>query len=299
MNLMVFVLLIAILGFWTPEGGNPDTGNAEGSNSPDSSGDSGSLNTLDDALTTDTEKKPDGDVTRSNVTDQDNKQPDKLFASKFKTAEDLEKAYLEEQSKLTQLAQENANLRKPPEQPPADEWVELSEEQLNRLKENDPEAYSWYLGEKDNRKTQAAVDQRLKPLEDKLKSLDQLTKERNIQVFQMREEKIGMNTQKMFGDEFESLEKARRNPDNISALWPTIPGPIQEAILFHHEKGSPAYSHQLLLQQIQIHNVLTSREKRGRSIPADMGGFGGKSSKDSARDLDEAGDLAAAELGMK
>ncbi|MDD5564492.1 MAG: hypothetical protein PHQ91_12345 [Thermoanaerobaculaceae bacterium] len=297
---MFFVLLIAMGLFNAPEG-SPDTGASEGGNSPDGTGDSGSLNSLDDALVSeDTEKKPEQPA-RSDTTETNKGQPEKLLAGKYKNVEELEKAVLEAQNKITELGQENSLLRKPPEQkqPPIDEWVDLSDEQLETLKTNDPDAYSWYLSEKDNRRIKAEVDKAINPLLEKLKPLDQLTKERNIQAFQIREEKIGMQTTKMFGDEFDQLEKFRTVPENIQDLWPSIPAPIQDAILFHHEKGSPAYAHQLLLQQIQVHNVMTARDKRSRSISPDPGGFGSRGSKDSASTLDEAGDLAAIELGMK
>lgn len=49
---------------------------------------------------------------------------EKLYAGKFKSTDDLEKSYSESQSKLTQLAQENATLRQISQQVPEEGYAE-------------------------------------------------------------------------------------------------------------------------------------------------------------------------------
>jgi hypothetical protein len=249
---------------------------------------------LDDAAaaTPDIDEPPADDPARSKPSTE----TPRLFAGKYKTVEEFESAYQSAEQKITELSTKPA----PVAPPPADEWVELSEEQLGTLKDTDPEAHVWYLTERENRKLSGEIEKHIKPLRDAMAPLTELEQKAKVQEFQLGEQNIQAQTKEALGRDFESLDKQRQNPEFLQKVLGETPQPLVDAILFHHEKGSPAYAQQLLLGAIQTHNLKINRGKAGRSIPADPGtGGGGGRTKDTAADLDEAGSLAAAELGMK
>ena len=215
--------------------------------------------------------------------------------------EDVLAAHQELERKFHETSMENANLKKPPaDKQPEEEWVDLSGEQLATLEKNDPEAYQWYVKEKEDRKLNEAIDKRLKPLEDKVRPIDDLQKKEQAQQFMLQEQTLGAQTRNVFGKDFEKLDKQRQDVPFLQKLFKEIPAPLADAILFHNKQGSPEYARQLLLGQIQVYNLRQNSRKRSVSVNPDPGSGSGKGKvRDSASSLEEAGDLAFEELGMK
>jgi len=289
--MLICLMLAFVLALRMGPDGGPDTGApASGGVPGGEDGDTGKISSLDEASSIpDTEPKPVVDPARSEAP--------KVYGGKYNTVEDLERAYLSAEQKITELSTKPAPV---PDAPPVDEWVDLSDEQLSTLKDTDPEAHAWYVSEAQNRKLQSAIDEKLKPVMDMVQPITELQQKEIVKEFNLNEEAISMQTKKEFGSEFEELDKQRRSPEMIQKVLSATPQPLVQAILAHHEKGSPAYAQQLLLGAIQTYNMRVSRQKSGRSILPDPGSGGGEGKgKEFASNLDEAGALAAAELGIE
>jgi hypothetical protein len=289
--MLICLLLAFVLALRAGPDGSPDTGAPGPGNTSGGEGDdTGKIVSLDDAAAEpDPEAKPVADPARSEAS--------KVYGGKYNTVEDLERAYLSAEQKITELSTRPAPV---PDAPPADEWVDLSDEQLSTLKDTDPDAHAWYVSEAQNRKIQVAIDERLKPVMDMVQPITDLQQKEVVKEFNLNEETIYLQTKKEFGPDFDALDRQRQSPEMIQKVLAVTPQPLVQAILAHHEKGSPAYAQQLLLGAIQTYNMRISRQKAGRSISPDPGsGGGGGRPKEFAASLDEAGDLAAAELGIK
>lgn len=291
--MLICLMLAFILVLRAAPDGSPDTGAPDGGAAPGGEGgDIGKIASLDDAANEpDQEPEPAGDPARSEAP-----KTEPVYGGKYKTVAELEAAHRAAEQKITELSTKPAA----PDQPPADEWVELSGEQLETLKDTDPEAYAWYVSEQGNRKLSEAIDAKLKPVMDMVQPITELQQKEIVKQFETNEAAISAQTRAELGTDFDRLDKQRQDPAFIQKVLGVSPRPIVEAILAHHEKGSPAYAQQLLLGAIQTYNMKVSREKTGRSInPDPASGGGGGRSKDTAASLEEAGDLAAAELGIK
>ena len=302
MNVFFLLSILCLFGFFADE--NPDTtgqqsGDAAGAASGDA--DTGSIASLDDAMAdaTDEEKEPGA---RSDTTKEpgDASATETLILGKYKTPDDLAAAYRELEKKFHETSMENANLKKPvTETPVKEEWMELSGEQLATLETNDPEAYKWYLAEKHNREINEAVDKRLAPIKQQLAPLDELQKKSMADAFVAQENNIAADTKRIFDKEYEALDKQRQDVPFLQKLFKEIPKPLADAILANNQKGSPEYARQLLLGQIQIYNLRQNSKKKSMSINPDVGSRPGKAkATDSASTLEEAGNLAAEELGI-
>jgi hypothetical protein len=287
---------------------NPDTAGQPSGDAAEASGgdaETGSIASLDDALADAADdEKPDArsDTTKTPDGKPADEPPPALILGKYKTPEDVIAAHQELERKFHEISMENANLKKPAVvTPPTEEWVELTGEQLATLETNDKEAYAWYVKEHGRRETAEAIEKVIKPLKDQLAPLNELKKQDAANKFVSQENAIVSQTKNMFGPEYEALDKQRQSVEFLQKrLFPTIPKPLADAILFHNEKGSPEYARQLLLGQIQIYNLRQNAGKRKASINADVGSApGNPRPKDRAATLDEAGELAANELGMK
>jgi hypothetical protein len=221
-----------------------------------------------------------------------------LILGKFKTPDDLVSAYQELERKLTEVTTKPpaATVTKPDEP----EWVELSPEQLATLQETDPDAHKWYLEEQGNRKIQGIVDKATKPLLEKLAPIDELQKKELANQFFNHEDNMLAETKRTFGDEFAALDKQRRDVSFLQKVFKEMPKPLSDTIIDQNKNGSPEYARQLLLGQIQVYNLRQNSHKRSMSVNPDAGSSSGKSKPtDSAATLEEAGDLAAQELGIK
>ena len=292
-----FMLLVFIMASYAADG-NPDNGVEGGS--LENKDVEGSISSIDEAISEDNAD----DSARSDTTEPggNEKKEEPLILGKFKTNEEVHASYQELERKLHEISTENANLKKPAatQQETTEEWVELSPEQIATLQETDPEAHQWYLKEKEDRRVNALIDAKINPINEKIKPIDDLQNQKLAEQFYAGETAINMETKKVFGDKFESLDKQRQDKAFLQKVFPTFPKPIADSILFHNKNGSPEYARQLLLGQIEVYNLRQNSNKRSMSIPADVGspGRNGKTS-DKAGTLEEAGEMAAAELGIR
>jgi len=205
-----------------------------------------------------------------------------LLAGKYETPRDLEKAFLELQTKLGQQGQELGELRKLKEPPPADKEPEqlpdLAPDELEQLRDEMIEEhgekqgtklYQGFLKRLEAQRLEKVIDARVKPLRDAVEPVLKKQDELAQQETQLSRKQYLDDTRKEFGDDFEGLQKQLANDALVQSIL--AKSPSQDAII-EIAKTSPEKAHRMILWEIQSHNLRADAEKRRRSKPADMRG---------------------------
>lgn len=245
-------------------------------------------------------------------TDKPPVQPDRLYAGKFKTPEEMEAAFLE-----TQKTQVQAQPEKKEELIP-----DLSRDELTTLSENDQMDKTVYtveylkkkmverdlsdfeiekLRELDGKddlygqyvaaKTERQIMSKLQPVVD---TVSEESRRKTEEAFFKREQEINDSNKEEFGEDLSSLKKKVSDPKFIEEVLSK--SPIRNVILSEWEGGSKAMSHKLLLRETKYYLDQQRSQKISRSVQADVGGGAAQRKTDSALTIDEAFEAAEREF---
>lgn len=236
--------------------------------------------------------------------------PERLYAGKFKTPEEMEAAFLETQ-KTTE-----------PEKKETDSIPDLSREELTTLSENDDMDKTSYtveylrkkmserdlsdfelekLRELDGKddlygqyvaaKTERQIMAKLKPVVD---TVSEESNRKAQEEFFKRESAIEDSNKEEFGDELPTLKKKVSDPKFIEEVLSQ--SPIRNVILNEWDKGSKAMSHKLLLRETKYYVEQQKNKKINKSVQADIGGGAAQRKTNSASTIDEAFEAAEREF---
>lgn len=193
-----------------------------------------------------------------------------LIFGKYRTLEDAEKAHKElerqfhESRTQAKAEPEKTEAAEPENQPIPD----LSPEELKQLAEEDPAIYQKYVEAKAQEKIQAAIDAKLKPLQDTLNPL--LAEKQRVEQerFVLEQQKVVDETKKLFGGEYDALTKLQRDPAVVEKILKE--SPVSSQIISLAESGKRAEAHRLLLREIHYSNLIQVGRKRSASVPMDI-----------------------------
>jgi len=278
-------------------------------------GDEGTYNPKEYTKPLDADADSSGEQDETSKVAQDGKgvetgAPERLYAGKFKTPEEMEAAFLEMQ-KATE-----------PEKKETDSIPDLSRDELTTLSENDDMDKTSYtveylrkkmverdlsdfelekLRELDGKedlygqyvaaKTERQIMAKLKPVVDTYSEESQRKAEA---AFFEREKAIEDSNKDEFGDELPTLKKKVSDPKFIEEVLSQ--SPIRNVILNEWDKGSKAMSHKLLLRETKYYVEQQRNKKINKSVQADVGGGAAQRKMDSASTIDEAFEAAEREF---
>lgn len=236
--------------------------------------------------------------------------PERLYAGKFKTPEEMEAAFLE--------------LNKVPEQPEkkAEAIPDLTRDELTTLSENDQMDNTSYtveylrkkmadrdlsdfelekLKELDGKddlygqyvaaRTERQIMAKLKPVID---TVGEESQRKAQEAFIEREKTIDESNKDEFGDELPILKKKVSDPKFIEEVL--AQSPIRNVILNEWDNGSKAMSHKLLLRETKYYVEQQKNRKMNKSVQADIGGGAALRKIDKASSIDEAFEAAEREF---
>jgi len=163
----------------------------------------------------------------------------------------------------------------------------LSAHELAALRRIDNEKGTDLQGEYYDLRTDRRIAQQNAPLIRK-------SQEEAQRLFRERESRIDQSNTVEFGDRLNELEGFCAKPENVTQILQF--SPIAHIIVSEHERGSQATAHKLLLREAAAMNAMKQQGKKKRSVPADAGGGSGpKKQKDSAETVEEAFAMAEQE----
>jgi hypothetical protein len=194
-----------------------------------------------------------------------------LIFGKYRTLEDAEKAHKElerqfhESRKPAKADDEQSEGSGPAKDAPL---PDLSPEELKQLAEEDPAIYQKYVEAKTQELVQAAIDAKLKPLQETLSPL--LAEKQRVEQerFVLEQQKVMDETKKLFGNEYDALTKLQRDPAVVEKVLKD--SPVSSQIISLAESGRRAEAHRLLLREIHYSNLLQVGRKRSASVPMDI-----------------------------
>jgi len=270
--------------------------------------------TAGEATDTTARKEDEG---KQETTDTGKQKPERLYADKYRTVEELEVGYAEAVRKMHEATAAAAEKKKADDAAADDEWVTLNAEELRELQKNDAEAYEEYVYESLRRKREAKakagteVEDRVnKIVDERLKPVDEIVREAEMRKWQAQEDQAHEATKTYFGKEYEALDKQRRDVKFIEKVLDEVPEVARvilglqtgrDPVTGHPHPFSQASAHKLLLREIQIFNSRQKQDKAARSIPADTGRAAppkaGKANH--GKSIEDAFDIAFQELNGK
>jgi hypothetical protein len=235
--------------------------------------------------------------------------PERLYAGKFKTPEEMEAAFLEIQKPAQPEKKEDAipdlsreeltTLSENDDMDKTSYTVEylrkkmserdLSDFELEKLRELDgkDDLYGQYVAAKTERQIMA----KLKPVVD---TVSEESNRKAQEEFFKRESAIEDSNKEEFGDELPTLKKKVSDPKFIEEVLSQ--SPIRNVILNEWDKGSKAMSHKLLLRETKYYVEQQKNKKINKSVQADIGGGAAQRKTNSASTIDEAFEAAEREF---
>lgn len=237
--------------------------------------------------------------------------PQRLYAGKYKTPEEMESALIElerpkqpAESKLPDLTNEELIVLHEQDEQDGKQWTigylqkkmierNLTDFELDKLRELDSsklDLYGQYVASKTKREVYSELQPVLKPVQ------DEQTK-RQYDAFVENEKSTNESNKVEFGAELAELEKKISDPKTIEAVLQK--SPLRDVILNEWNNGSKAMSHKLLLREAKFHFQQESiRTKKEKSIPADVTGASSARKVDKASTIDDAFDESCRELNI-
>jgi len=242
------------------------------------------------------------------VTTKEEQPPQRLYAGKYKTPEEMEAALVElekpAEKKLPDLTQEELIVLHEQDEQDGKQWTvgylqkkmverNLTDFELEKLKELDSaklDLYGQYVAAKTKREVYSELQPVLKPVQEE-------QAKRQYDTFVENEKTINDSNKVEFGAELAELEKKISDPKTIEAVLQK--SPLRDVILNEWNNGSKAMSHKLLLREAKFHFQQESiRTKKEKSIPADVTGASSARKVDKASTIDDAFDESCRELNL-
>jgi len=257
---------------------------------------------------TETGKEP--VVEKPVVTTKEEQPPQRLYAGKYKTPEEMEAALVElqnpkkpEEKKLPDLTQEELIVLHEQDEQDGKQWTvgylqkkmverNLTDFELEKLKELDSaklDLYGQYVAAKTKREVYSELQPVLRPVQEE-------QAKRQYDTFVENEKTINDSNKVEFGEELAELEKKISDPKTIESVLRE--SPLRDVILNEWNNGSKAMSHKLLLREAKFHFQKQIQSKKEKSIPADVTGASSARRVDKAQTLDEAFDESCRELNL-
>ncbi len=254
---------------------------------------------------TETGKEP--VVEKPVVTTKEEQPPQRLYAGKYKTPEEMEAALVElekpAEKKLPDLTQEELIVLHEQDEKDGKQWTvgylqkkmverNLTDFELEKLKELDSaklDLYGQYVAAKTKREVYSELQPVLKPVQEE-------QAKRQYDAFVENEKTINDSNKVEFGEELAELEKKISDPKTIESVLKE--SPLRDVILNEWNNGSKAMSHKLLLREAKFHFQKQIQSKKEKSIPADVTGASSARKVDKAQTLEEAFDESCRELNL-
>ena len=254
---------------------------------------------------TETGKEP--VVEKPVVTTKEEQPPQRLYAGKYKTPEEMEAALVElekpAEKKLPDLTQEELIVLHEQDEQDGKQWTvgylqkkmverNLTDFELEKLKELDSaklDLYGQYVAAKTNREVYSELQPILKPVQEE-------QAKRQYDAFVENEKTINDSNKVEFGEELAELEKKISDPKTIESVLKE--SPLRDVILNEWNNGSKAMSHKLLLREAKFHFQRQVQSKKEKSIPADVTGASSARKVDKASTIDDAFDESCRELNL-
>lgn len=236
--------------------------------------------------------------------------PQRLYAGKYKTPEEMEAALVElqnpkkpEENKLPDLTQEELIVLHEQDEQDGKQWTvgylqkkmverNLTDFELEKLKELDSaklDLYGQYVAAKTKREVYSELQPVLRPVQEE-------QAKRQYDTFVENEKTINDSNKVEFGEELAELEKKISDPKTIESVLKE--SPLRDVILNEWNNGSKAMSHKLLLREAKFHFQKQIQSKKEKSVPADVTGASSARKVDKAQTLDEAFDESCRELNL-
>ena len=244
------------------------------------------------------------------VTTKEEQPPQRLYAGKYKTPEEMEAALVElerpkqpVESKLPDLTNEELIVLHEQDEQDGKQWTigylqkkmierNLTDFELEKLKELDSsklDLYGQYVASKTKREVYSELQPVLKPVQ------DEQTK-RQYDAFVENEKSTNESNKVEFGAELAELEKKISDPKTIESVLKE--SPLRDVILNEWNNGSKAMSHKLLLREAKFHFQRQVQSKKEKSIPADVTGASSSRKVEKTGTLEEAFDESCRELNL-
>ena len=254
---------------------------------------------------TETGKEP--VVEKPVVTTKEEQPPQRLYAGKYKTPEEMEAALVElekpAEKKLPDLTQEELIVLHEQDEQDGKQWTvgylqkkmverNLTDFELEKLKELDSaklDLYGQYVAAKTKREVYSELQPVLKPVQEE-------QAKRQYDAFVENEKTINDSNKVEFGEELAELEKKISDPKTIESVLKE--SPLRDVILNEWNNGSKAMSHKLLLREAKFHFQRQVQSKKEKSIPADVTGASSARKVDKASTIDDAFDESCRELNL-
>ena len=236
--------------------------------------------------------------------------PQRLYAGKYKTPEEMESALIElerpkqpAESKLPDLTNEELIVLHEQDEQDGKQWTigylqkkmierNLTDFELEKLKELDSsklDLYGQYVAAKTKREVYSELQPVLKPVQEE-------QAKRQYDAFVENEKTINDSNKVEFGEELAELEKKISDPKTIESVLKE--SPLRDVILNEWNNGSKAMSHKLLLREAKFHFQRQVQSKKEKSIPADVTGASSARKVDKASTIDDAFDESCRELNL-
>lgn len=221
-----------------------------------------------------------------------------LIFGKYRTLEDAEKAHKDlerqfhEQKAAEKRQQEES--AKASEKPPL---PDLSPDELQQLKDEDPDIYAKYVEAKNAERAEALVNEKLKPITEALDPLIEERKRLEAERFEVSQKSYFEDTKKYFGSEYEGLTKQQRDQATVDRVLKE--SPAAEQLLHLVESGRKAEAHRLLLREIQYMNMREASQKRAKSVPVDVPAANTVRNTGKPKSIEDAFNLAVEEHSAK
>jgi hypothetical protein len=249
-----------------------DTGNSTGTAAPEATQPTSIESIVDAEISSSDTASDDGKENRpADPAPASEQKQEPLIFGKYRTLEDAEKAHKELERTFHESRQSaKADPAKSEDAAPAkDEPLpDLSPAELEELRNEDPGIYQKYVEAKTQERIQAAIDAKLKPLQDTLTPL--LAEKQRVEQerFVLDQQKVMDETKKLFGNEYDALTKLQRDPAIVEKVLKD--SPLSAQIIDLAESGRRAEAHRLLLREIHYSNLLQVGRKRSASVPMDI-----------------------------
>lgn len=242
------------------------------------------------------EKPPETPARPADAPGKQAEQP--LIFGKYRTLEDAEKAHKDlerhfhEQRTAEKQRQEEA--AKANEKQPL---PDLSPEELQQLKEEDPDIHAKYVEAKNAERAEALVEKKLKPITEALDPLIEERKRLEAERFEVSQKAYFEDTKKFFGQEYEGLIKQQRDQAIVNRVLQE--SPAAEQMIQLAESGRKAEAHRLLLREIQYMNMREASQKRAKSVPVDVPAANTVRNTGKPKSIEDAFNLAVEEHSAK
>ena len=241
------------------------------------------------------------------VTTKEEQPPQRLYAGKYKTPEEMEAALVElekpAEKKLPDLTQEELIVLHEQDEQDGKQWTvgylqkkmverNLTDFELEKLKELDSaklDLYGQYVAAKTKREVYSELQPVLKPVQEE-------QAKRQYDAFVENEKTINDSNKVEFGEELAELEKKISDPKTIESVLKE--SPLRDVILNEWNNGSKAMSHKLLLREAKFHFQRQVQSKKEKSIPADVTGASSSRKVEKTGTLEEAFDESCRELNL-